>query len=147
MTIGNGVTLRGIPQEDFEFTFNISGTVVAADVGKPMTLDTTADNTAKLAGDGDAIIGCLQSIENRVQEGIVVGTVAMKGCFKFLYTGTAPARGVKVVGSATDGKVKAGAVDTANTTTGAITIGTAVLVPHLVVAVDTTATSVDVLFL
>lgn len=107
--IGSGVTLRGLWSEDFSYTWLLSGSMTAADVGKAMTIDTTANNTAKLAGSGDVIIGRLNSYENRIQEGIVVGAIQHKGNLVFGYTGTVPARGVSVVGSATPGKVVAAA--------------------------------------
>lgn len=104
--IGEGVSLRGTYFEDFHLVYNISGTVVAGDVGKAVTLDTTAANTAKLAGDGDVILGVLISYENRVQEGVKVGTVAEKFILTLPYTGTIPAIGVQVVGGTTAGSVK-----------------------------------------
>lgn len=76
--IGNGVTLRGFQFEDAQFTCLISGSVSASDVGKAVSQDTSADNTVKLAGNGDVIVGRLMAVENRVQEGIVVATVAMQ---------------------------------------------------------------------
>ena len=81
--IGAGVSLRGLHQEDFMYTFLISGSVVAADVGKAVTLDTSVANTMKLAGDGDPIYDRLETFENRIQEGIKVGAVSTKGGLKF----------------------------------------------------------------
>jgi hypothetical protein len=109
--IGQGVTLRGLRSEDFSYTMALAAasSFTAADVGIPVALDTTADNTVKVAGDGDTIFGFLGSYENRVQEGVIVGTIYRKGVFSALYTGTIPARGAGVVGSATRGKVKAAA--------------------------------------
>lgn len=113
--IGNGVTLRGFQFEDAQFTCLISGSVSASDVGKAVAQDTTAANTVKLAGDGDVIVGRLMSYENRVQEGLVVGTVA----FQFLDTlpiksglsgGAAVVRGKFLIGAGS-GEVKA--IDTA----------------------------------
>ena len=49
--IGNGVSLRGLYNQDKSFTWNISGTINrATDLGKAMTQDITAANSAKLAG-------------------------------------------------------------------------------------------------
>lgn len=129
--IGSGVSLRGVPFPDFELVWNVSGTLTQADVGKAVTQDTAAASTVKLAGDGNPILGNLVSYENRVVEGIKIGTVAHKGCFKFEYTGTAPVVGDKVVGSATAGKVKT------DNTNGS----------GRVVSVNTTAATVEVLFL
>lgn len=102
-----GVTLVGIPQQDFRFTFRLTAGMVAADIGKPVALSTAANNTAKLAGDGDVVIGRLLTYRSLVTEGILVGTVEMKGGFRFDTTGVV-AIGDSVVGSATAGKVKAG---------------------------------------
>ena len=74
----NAVTMKGFHQEAFHLTMNISGTVTAADIGKAVSLDTTKANTAKLAGDGDAIIGRLASYEGRTVEGINVGAVEFR---------------------------------------------------------------------
>lgn len=106
--IGSGVSLRGIPFPLFELPWYISGVVdKSADIGKAVTQDTTAATTAKLAGDGNAILGALVSYENRSVEGIAVGTIQHKGCFRFAYTGAAPVVGDKVSGGATAGAVKA----------------------------------------
>lgn len=78
--IGNGVTLRGFQFEDAQFTCLISGSPTSSDVGKAVSQDTGAANTVKLAADDDVIVGRLMAVENRVQEGIVVATVA----FQFL---------------------------------------------------------------
>lgn len=128
--IGNGVSLRGLHQEEFNYVFNLASAIVAADVGKAVTLDTSAANTVKLAGDGDPIIGYLESVEDRTVEGISVGTVATKGVYKFTYTGTAPSVGDTVVGSATAGAVKDSAASNMHI--------------NYVVAVDATNTTVDV---
>ena len=139
MTIGQGVTLKGLIAEDFSYTWNISGTngvnpmtSIPVGVYVAMSQDTAANNTAKVANSLNAlIIGALRSYENRVQEGIVTGAIAHKGVFTFAYTGTAPTRGQSVAASATAGKV------VAVTNTGA---------NNLVVEVDTTAQTVTVKF-
>lgn len=102
--IGEGISHRGLVHEDFNIPFNVAATMTQADVGKPVTLDDSADRAVKLAGDGDPIIGILMSFEDRSVEGVKVGTVAMKGGFRV--TGTA-AVGDTVVGAATAGEVKA----------------------------------------
>jgi hypothetical protein len=88
MTIGAGVTLLGFPQELWHFTFLIAAGATKADEGKPVTFDTSAANQMKLCADGDCVDGVLIALENRVQEGILVGTVALKGTFLFNSTGT-----------------------------------------------------------
>ena len=130
--IGTGVSLRGIPVEDFEYTWNLNSAVAATDVGKAMSLDSTA-NTLKLAADGDAIIGWLVSYENRVQEGVKVGTVSHKSSSTFTYTSTAPTVGGQVQGAGS-GTVK-------------VLSGSNARFPHVVLSVNTTLTTVDVLFL
>lgn len=129
--IGEGVSLRGIYDEEYAYTWNLTGSVAAGDVGKAMTQDTSVANSAKLTTDGAVVLGSLASYENRVQEGIVVGAINRKGVFVWEYTGAAPALGAGVVGSATAGKVK--------------TAGAAV-VNNMVVEVNTTAGTVTVLF-
>lgn len=54
-------------------TVLISGAVTQADVGKALTQDTTAANTYKLAADGDLIFGRLELLEERTNEGTLVG--------------------------------------------------------------------------
>lgn len=76
--IGKGVTLRGFHFEDWILTFNLAAGITASDAGKAVALDTSAANTAKLAGDGDEIMGRLESVENRIQEGVLAGAVALK---------------------------------------------------------------------
>lgn len=95
------------PLDDFMFTYNISGVVTQADLGKAVTQDTTAPNTMRLAADGEAIQGRLFSLELRTASGLQVGTVERK--FKARVPKTAPAiaLGNEVVGSATLGAVKA----------------------------------------
>jgi len=109
--IGNGVTLQGLVPQDFLATWNISGTVDrSTDIGKAVSIDATAANTAKLCADDAVILGILASYEDRKQEGIKVGAVAHKGFFKVPYvngaTDLVPVVGHSVKGSATAGKVK-----------------------------------------
>lgn len=100
----NAVVTQTFSFPDFTFTMNISGTVVAADVGKAVAIDATTPNTVKLAGAGDEIYGRLESFENRLQEGLKVGAVARK--FRtILPTSAAVTVGAQVSGSATAGAV------------------------------------------
>lgn len=107
--IGNGVSLRGLYSEDFAFTWNLTGlatqVLASAAVGKVMSQDTTAANSAKLAVADEAILGVLGSAEVRSLEGITVGTLYHAGAFSVPYTG-AVAIGDAVCGSATPGAVK-----------------------------------------
>lgn len=123
---GGGISFVGIPHSEFRRTAYLAAGITSADVGKPVTLDTSANNTFKLAGADDIIYGNLKVVENRVQEGILVGTVEFKGGFQW------PKSGVIAVGN---GVVGAGA--------GAVKAGTN---PRsLVVAVG--STTVDVVFI
>lgn len=104
--IGQGISLWGIHHEEFHYPFNLASGITTTDVGKAVALDTSAANTVKLAGDGDAILGKLVTVENRSVEGVLVGTVELKGGMKFDKVGTINV-GQSVVGSATAGSVKA----------------------------------------
>lgn len=106
--IGAGVTLRGFYDENWHLTWNLSGgaAISRANVGNLMVQDTTAANTAKLAGNDAEPLGILLSYEDRKQEGVVVGTIAQKAPgVSVPYTG-ALAVGDSVVGSATPGTAK-----------------------------------------
>ena len=104
-TIGAGVSLRGMEHEEFHYPFNLAAGITAADVGKPVALSTTAANAVKIAGDGETVIGKLVVVENRAIEGVLVGTVALNGGFKFSTTGVV-AVGDSVQGAGS-GNVKA----------------------------------------
>ena len=73
-----GVTLRGFHFEDWQFTFLLAAGITSADVGKAVALDPAAANTVKLAGDNDVVFGRLMTVENRAQQGILVGGIAIK---------------------------------------------------------------------
>ncbi len=77
----NTVSLNGMFDEDSIKTFNVSGGVTTADVGKAVTLDTTAPNTVKIAGDGDTILGRLEVVEVR-SASQTVGSVSLCGSFQ-----------------------------------------------------------------
>jgi len=81
--IGQGISLRGMTHEKFHYAFNLASGITKADEGKAVALDTTAANQVKLAGDDDHIIGKLVVVEDRSVEGVLVGTVALKGGFGF----------------------------------------------------------------
>ncbi len=116
--IGEGISHRGLISEVFHFPFYVTGAVTAADVGKAVTYDTATAKAVKLAGAGDRVIGVLVSYEDRIVEGVKVGTVALKGGFGMTKAaGTAAiVVGDTVVGSATAGHVgpRRNAGDTAN---------------------------------
>lgn len=104
--IGSGISLRGMVQEDWYFPMYLSGTVVAADVGKAVSLTLGVNNTVHLSVADEQVFGQLEVLEARAIEGVTVGTIANKGPFKFSTTGTVNV-GQSVSGSATVGSVKA----------------------------------------
>lgn len=81
--IGEGISHRGFVHEDFNIPFYVSGTIAQADIAQPVSIDTGANHTVKMAADDDVIVGVLATYEDRVVEGVKVGTVAMKGGFQF----------------------------------------------------------------
>lgn len=110
-----GISIAGIYDPEDSFPFYISGTASKSDVSSPVALDTTANNTAKLAGDGDEIIGVLASFENRVTEGVIVGSVVTEGGFAFpIKAGDTLARGDSVVGGGSGTVKKRGSATAAN---------------------------------
>lgn len=105
----NQVPLDAFTQGDFVFTMLISGTVDTDDLGKAVSLDTTADATVKLAADGEAIYGRIYQVEDRSQEGLT--TVSVETRFRKrvpIAPGQTVARGDTVIGAG-DGLVKADA--------------------------------------
>lgn len=106
--IGQGISLRGLTHEDFHYPFHLAAGITRADVGKAVSLDTSAANTVKLAGDGEQVIGKLVTVEDRVVEGVLVGTVTLRGGFKFTIAASSAAFAVgdTVVGAG-GGEVKA----------------------------------------
>ncbi len=106
--IGEGVSLRGFYDDNWSLTFNITGTVLQADVGKLVTQDTTVADSAKLSVADSVPLGILLSYEDRKQEGVKVGAVALKGGYGVPFTGALTV-GASIVGSATPGVAKAAA--------------------------------------
>lgn len=92
---------------EFTFTMNVSGGATLADVGKAVTLDRTAPNTVKLAGNNDVIYGRLESMESGGLDGLAVGAVSRKFRAILPTDGTAITVGDSVDGGATAGTVKA----------------------------------------
>jgi hypothetical protein len=125
---GGGVTLVGVGTNIFTPTFLLDSGLAESDIGTPVA-QTTVANTVKKAGDGDIILGILQSYENDVAAGVKRGSVHLFGGFRLRYkTSDAVAVGDSVV-SAGSGEVKTTA--TANKT--------------LVMSKNTTDQTVDVL--
>jgi len=77
-------SLRGIVHDEFQYPFLLASGITQADEGKAVTLDSSAANTVKLAGNGDRILGILMVAEVRAIEGISIGTIALKGGYKFV---------------------------------------------------------------
>lgn len=95
----------GYALNDFMFTYVLDSAITATDVGKAVTLDTSAANKVKLAGNADKIFGRLETFEDRISLGIKVGTVARKFKDKLPKTAAAIAVGDSITGSATAGSV------------------------------------------
>lgn len=103
----NNIRHQGIRTESANATYYLNDTVTSAsDVGKPVSLDATANFTVGLSPDGADILGSLESVEDRSQDGIKTGAVAPKLFTTFNYTGAAPVIGQWVVGAG-NGLVKA----------------------------------------
>lgn len=58
---------------DWLFTMNLAAGIDEDDLGKAVSIDSSAANTVKLAGDGDVIFGRLEVVEDNG-----IGTVALK---------------------------------------------------------------------
>lgn len=97
------ISFKNIHVEEFSFAFYLEASTLETDIGKAVTIDDSAPRTVKLAGAGDRVIGHLSTVEDRTVEGVLVGAVDLKGSYSMAYTGTAPAIGEGVVGSATAG--------------------------------------------
>lgn len=134
MTAIGKLSLRGITQDSFQYPFLLKASdSVAADAGvKAVTLDTTAANTVKLATDASPIVGRLEVFEDRVVEGVKVGTIATEGGMKFLTKIGASAGERPAVG---DYLIGAGSGYTRKATTVELALG--IHAKWLVVEVDT----------
>lgn len=108
MAIGKN-SLRGIVHSDFHYSFLVSGgtAVDSSDVGKAMTLDTTGENTVKLAVDGSNILGPLMTYEARTAEGTVNGTVTLRGGYRFTVKPDATVGQIPAVGDFLVGAINA----------------------------------------
>lgn len=122
---------KGIRCEDLAVTAYLNSSITGiADVGKPVSIDTTIDFTVGIAADGANIAGVLTSYEHRSQDNVKTGSYNPTMYQVFTYTGTAPTRGGNVVGNGTGGVKTAAAGAGLNT---------------VVCAVDTTALTCTVL--
>jgi hypothetical protein len=105
------VHLSGYSFPDSQLTFKLKSGITTSDVGKAVSLDTSAANTVKLAGDGDVIIGRLETVEDRTNEGTLLGTVALRFAAKLTIKSGLSGAAVVAVGSrvkgAGSGEIKA----------------------------------------
>jgi len=69
------VVSYGFPIDVTIFTYLLASGVAAADVGKAVSIDTTAANRVKLAADGEQIFGRLSTYEDRDSLSIKTGAV------------------------------------------------------------------------
>lgn len=139
----NTVRSSSMFDEMWIITMNLNAAIVVGDIGKAVSFD-GATNKVKLAADGDAILGRLESFEDR-QIG-KVGAVALKGVFKLPKTATDITPGASVVGAGS-GKVKAAPVVTPTTAvalTAAQMAALAALSSNLVVEADETNDTVTI---
>lgn len=138
--IGQGISHAHYPFEEANIPFYLASAVTIADVGKAVAIDTTASRTVKLAGDGDMVIGRLDTFEDRVSEGVKVGNIQLMGGMRFAYpaSGVTFAVGDRIVGAGA-GLVKP--LSVASNATGAVPLRYTV-----VTAINTTAKTVEVLF-
>ncbi len=110
----NTVTLDGFFFEDSQFTVLLATTIVAADIGKALSKDSTVANKFKLAANGDIIEGKLITVEKRTTEsGNTLGTLARR------FGGTLPvlaadalAPGDRIIGAGSGEIRKATGVET-----------------------------------
>lgn len=107
-----GLSNKGRYLEDFQEYFYLAAGITAADVGKAVEIDTSGEQKVKLATDGGIIIGRLEVVEDRKQEGILVGTVSLKGFnyFPRVAGGGSADLGDTIVGAG-NGLVKAAAAN------------------------------------
>ena len=127
------VTLRGFHWEVSSLTFNLATGIVAADIGKAVSVDATGPNKVKLAADGDIIVGRLASVESRSVEGTRIGAVELQFANVLPMTATVgdrPAVGDTVIGSGA-GLVKKAAANNARQNFVAEIIGTDAVVVQI----------------
>ena len=98
-----GITNKGRYLEDFQETFYLASGITAADVGKAVSIDTSAAHTVKLAAANDQVVGRLEVVEDRKQEGILVGTISLKGFARFPIAGSLTGVNVVAVGDSIEG--------------------------------------------
>lgn len=116
------VSLNNYFFEDWNFTFNLESSITSADIGKAVEIDTSAANTVKLVTDGGEIFGRLEVVEDRKQDGDLLGTVSIKLGGKLpIKTGETVNVGDSLVGAGA-GEVKAQAATKVYTDSGTNTV-------------------------
>ena len=115
------VSLKGIVHDEFQYTVSVANGVVDADAGvKAVSVDTSTANQVKLAADGERILGLLAVYENRVSEGVKVGTVYLHGGYEFTMKATPSGPEMPAVG---DFIVGAGSGTVRKATTAELALG------------------------
>lgn len=104
-------TLEGTALNETRFTFALPATVTQADIGKAVSIDVSADAAAKLALDGEEILGALLTVEVEGAGALtkVFGTVQILGGYNLP---------VKTGATMTRGSAFVGALDTVDTSNG-----------------------------
>lgn len=120
--ITSGVSLANITMNAWQVSMNLATGIVEADIGKAVSLDTSASATVKLATAGEEIFGRLEVVEIRLSEGLRVGTVSTKGFLTFPSDPTVPVIGAQIVGGDTAGKVKTAVVPGTPTATEQVAV-------------------------
>ena len=109
-------SLEGTALNETRLTFALPNTVTQADVGKAVSVDTSADDAAKLALDGEEILGMLLTVETEGAGSLAktYGTVQILGGYYLpVATGSTMTRGSAFVGALDS-------VDTSNSGAGYI---------------------------
>lgn len=145
MALAISVTLNGLVQDAFQYTVVLHAGITAADIGKAVAFDGTSPNQVRLVAAGDPVDGILLTVENRIQEGVLVGTIGMKGGFLMTTDGTTVAVGDQVFGGATAGLI-ATVAPTLESASGGIAIKATSLQARNRVMEKPTSTTAVVLF-
>lgn len=110
------VVSYGFPIDATIFTYLLAAGMTAADVGKAVTLDTTAANRVRLAAAGEPIFGRLETYEDRDSLSIKTGAVSRQFKEKLpAPAGHGIAVGASVTGGAIPGNVAGAAAGTNRT--------------------------------
>lgn len=108
---GFRVTTTGIIVQESRLTWNGTPDITVNHTGHAATIDTTQDNTVKLAGDGDPILGQIEVVEIETT-GEVIVNVAIAGGYRLACEPNAQFTAGDTVVGAGDGLVKSGGAST-----------------------------------